>query len=141
MATTSPSIVTMKLTLIGAPTDIGASVAGCRLGPGALRVAGIEKALRAFGVDVRDAGDVIGPSNPQSPPVDGYRHLPEVIEWNRAVRDVVAAELADGRMPVLMGGDHSLAMRQHQCHRRALSQGWQEAACHLGGRPRRHQHQ
>ena len=104
MATTSPSIVTMKLTLIGAPTDIGASVAGCRLGPGALRVAGIEKALRAFGVDVRDAGDVIGPSNPQSPPVDGYRHLPEVIEWNRAVRDAVAAELADGRMPVLMGG-------------------------------------
>ena len=110
MAIESPSIVTMKLTLIGAPTDIGASVAGCRLGPGALRVAGIEKALRAFGVDVRDAGDVIGPPNPQSPPVDGYRHLPEVIEWNRAVRDAVAAELADGRMPVLMGGDHSLAI-------------------------------
>lgn len=100
----------MKLTLIGAPTDIGASVAGCRLGPGALRVAGIGKALRAFGVDVRDAGDVTGPPNPQSPPVDGYRHLPEVIEWNRAVRDAVAAELADGRMPVLMGGDHSLAI-------------------------------
>ena len=110
MAIESPSIVTMKLTLIGAPTDIGASVVGCRLGPGALRVAGIEKALRAFGVDVRDAGDVAGPPNPQGPPVDGYRHLPEVIEWNRAVRDAVAAELVDGRMPVLMGGDHSLAI-------------------------------
>lgn len=110
MAIESPSIVIMKLTLIGAPTDIGASVAGCRLGPGALRVAGIGKALRALGVDVRDAGDVTGPPNPQTLPVDGYRHLPEVIEWNLAVRDAVAAELADGRMPVLMGGDHSLAI-------------------------------
>lgn len=98
------------VSLIGVPTDIGASRLGCRMGPQALRVAGIEAALGAFGADVRDCGDLSGPPNPELPPVDGYRHLPEVIEWNRAVYGAVSAELNDGRMPLLMGGDHSLAI-------------------------------
>lgn len=100
----------MPLSLIGAPTDVGASVAGCRLGPGALRVAGIGAALEALGQDVRRVGDIDGPPNPQTPPVDGYRHLPEVIAWNVALRDAVAAELAEGRTPIVLGGDHSLAI-------------------------------
>lgn len=100
----------MELSLIGAPTDVGASVAGCRLGPGALRVAGIGRALGALGCDVKDTGDLTGPPNPMTPPVDGYRHLPEVAAWNVAVRHAVARELADGRLPILLGGDHSLAI-------------------------------
>ena len=100
----------MPLSLIGAPTDVGASVAGCRLGPGALRVAGIGAALEALGQDVRQVGDLTGPPNPQQPPVDGYRHLDEVIAWNTALRDAVAGELADGRLPIVLGGDHSLAI-------------------------------
>ncbi|WP_300080126.1 arginase [Propioniciclava sp.] len=100
----------MELSLIGAPTDVGASVAGCRLGPGALRVAGIGRGLTALGRDVTDTGDVDGPPNPMQPPVGGYRHLDEVVAWNVAVRDRVADALAAGRLPVLMGGDHSLAI-------------------------------
>lgn len=100
----------MELSLIGAPTDIGASVAGCRLGPGALRVAGIGRGLRALGRDVVDAGDLHGPINPMTPPVDGYRHLPEVIAWNELVRDAVGEALASGRLPIMLGGDHSLAV-------------------------------
>jgi arginase len=73
-------------------------------------VAGIGPALAAFGCDVRDVGDLVGPDNPQLPPVDGYRHLDEVISWNRAVYHATAAELADGRLPILLGGDHSLAI-------------------------------
>ena len=99
-----------EVSLIGAPTDIGASRLGCRLGPQSLRVAGIAAALRQFGCDVVDTGDLAGPDNPQLPPVNGYRHLPEVIEWNRAVYDATAAELAGGRLPILLGGDHSLAI-------------------------------
>lgn len=98
------------LSLIGAPTDVGASVAGCRLGPGALRVAGIGRALASFGCDVRAVGDVPGPPNPMAAAVGGYRHLAEVTAWNRGVRDAVAAELADGRLPVVLGGDHSVAV-------------------------------
>lgn len=99
-----------NMSLIGAPTDIGASVIGARLGPGALRIAGLQQALESFGNDVRDLGDIVGPDNPLRPPVDGYRHLPEVIEWNRLVRDAVATELADGRLPIVLGGDHCLAI-------------------------------
>lgn len=99
-----------KVSLIGAPTDIGASRLGCRLGPQALRVAGIAQALERFDCEVRDVGDLTGPENPQESPVDGYRHLPEVIEWNRAVYAATAAELAQGRLPILLGGDHSLAI-------------------------------
>ena len=98
------------VSLIGAPTDIGASVIGARLGPGALRVAGIQKALEGFGNTVVDVGDLAGPDNPELPPVDGYRHLPEVIAWNTTLRNAVGEELGKGRLPITMGGDHCLAM-------------------------------
>ncbi len=99
-----------SISLIGAPTDIGASVIGARLGPGALRVAGVVKALEAFGNDVKDCGDIAGPDNPMLPPVDGYRHLPQVVEWNRTLHDAVSAELGSGRLPITLGGDHCLAV-------------------------------
>ncbi len=99
-----------RVSLIGAPTDVGASLKGCRLGPAALRVAGIGTALRGFDCDVRDTGDLTGPPNPEGPPVNGYRHLPEVIAWNRAVHQATTRELADGRLPILLGGDHCLAV-------------------------------
>jgi arginase len=98
------------VSLIGAPTDIGASVIGARLGPQALRVAGIGQGIAGFGLKVHDCGDLTGPDNPQLPPVNGYRHLPEVIEWNRRLHDAVHAELVAGRLPVVLGGDHCLAV-------------------------------
>ena len=98
------------VTLFGVPTDIGASRRGASMGPEALRVAGLVEAIAARGVDVRDAGDVQGPRNPTSPPVDGYRHLDEVVAWNRAVFEASTRELQAGRMPSLLGGDHCLAM-------------------------------
>lgn len=98
------------ISLIGAPTDVGASTIGGRLGPAAMRVAGLAEALEGYGNEVVDLGDLDGPPNPQSPPVDGYRHLPEVVEWNRLVRDATLAELRQGRLPILLGGDHCLAV-------------------------------
>ena len=100
----------VRVSLIGAPTDIGASRLGCRLGPQALRVAGIVESLEAFGCEVRDVGDLAGPANPQEPPVNGYRHLAEVATWNRAVFEATTYELASGRLPILLGGDHCLAI-------------------------------
>ena len=98
------------VSLIGAPTDIGAGHRGASMGPEALRVAGIAARLAARGLDVRDGGNLTGPVNPWQPPQDGYRHLPEVVAWYRAVLDAVYAELASGRLPILLGGDHCLAM-------------------------------
>lgn len=98
------------ITLIGAPTDIGAGARGASMGPEALRVAGLVQALQAQGLEVQDRGNLHGPSNPWHPPRDGYRHLPEVTAWNRAVHDAVYAELAAGHIPILLGGDHCLAI-------------------------------
>lgn len=98
------------VSLIGVPTDVGAGHRGARMGPDALRIAGLGEALLARGVDVADTGNVQGPANPWTGPVDGYRHLEEVVAWNRAVMDATAAELARGRLPIMMGGDHCLAM-------------------------------
>ncbi|MFG6468830.1 arginase [Roseateles sp. BYS87W] len=99
-----------NVSLIGAPTDIGAGARGASMGPEAMRVAGLAEALRARGVDVVDRGNLSGPANPWLPPVDGYRHLNEVVAWNQAVHDAVYAELKTGRMPMLLGGDHCLGL-------------------------------
>ncbi|TXI44350.1 MAG: arginase [Lysobacter sp.] len=98
------------VSLIGAPTDIGAGHRGARMGPDALRIAGLGEALIARGVDVIDRGDLRGPANPWLPPIDGYRHLDQVVAWNKALMEAVAAELAQGRMPIVLGGDHCLGI-------------------------------
>ncbi|OWQ49253.1 arginase [Roseateles noduli] len=108
------------VSLIGAPTDVGAGARGASMGPEALRVAGLAEALRAHGVEVKDCGNLVGPSNPWLPPTEGYRHLDEVTAWNQAVHDAVYAELNGGRMSVLLGGDHclglgSIAAVAHHC--------------------------
>jgi arginase len=80
------------------------------MGPEAMRVAGLAAALEARGVDVIDRGNLSGPSNPWLPPVNGYRHLPEVVAWNQAVHEAMYAELKTGRLPILLGGDHCLGI-------------------------------
>ena len=98
------------LQLIGAPTDIGASARGACMGPEALRVAGLRQALEGRGLQVRDGGNLSGPANPWLPPVQGYRHLPEVVQWNQRVFDAVYAALQRGHLPMVLGGDHSLGL-------------------------------
>lgn len=100
----------VAVSLIGVPTDIGAGHRGARLGPEALRIAGLPEALAARGVDVRDCGNLDGPVNPWSAPVDGYRHLDEVVAWNRLLMQATRRELEAGRLPVMLGGDHCLGV-------------------------------
>ncbi|MGN6237712.1 arginase [Dyella sp.] len=99
-----------SISLIGVPTDIGAGHRGASMGPEALRVARLAEKLAKRGLDVVDRGNVAGPMNPWQPPVEGYRHLAEVAAWNRGVFDAVHAELVAGHLPVMLGGDHCLAI-------------------------------
>lgn len=96
--------------LIGAPTDVGASTRGASMGPEAMRVADIAGALQRNGLDVVDGGNLSGPANPWHQPIDGMRHLDEVVAWNRGVFDASYGCLQDGRFPLLLGGDHCLAI-------------------------------
>ncbi|KNZ33466.1 MAG: arginase [Methylibium sp. NZG] len=99
-----------SISLIGAPTDIGAGSRGASMGPEALRVAGIVPVLQGHGLEVLDRGNLTGPANPWLPPVNGYRHLDEVVAWNLAVHQAMHTELALGRLPILLGGDHCLGI-------------------------------
>jgi arginase len=110
MNTATIEVPLKGVSLIGAPTDIGAGTRGASMGPEALRVAGIGPLLQSHGLDVRDCGNLSGPPNPWLPPQQGYRHLDGVVAWNRSVHDAVYAELKAGRFPLLMGGDHCLGI-------------------------------
>ena len=98
------------ISLIGAPTDIGAGSRGASMGPEALRVAQIQLALQNHGLQVNDLGNLAGPANPWLPPVNGYRHLAEVLAWNLLVHHAVHGELEAAHLPILLGGDHCLAI-------------------------------
>jgi arginase len=120
--------------LIGAPTDIGAGTRGASMGPEALRVAQLQAVLEAQGLQVLDRGNLGGPPNPWQPPRDGYRHLHEVTEWNRLVHGAVYSELLGGHLPILLGGDHSLAIgsvsavaKYCRSHQRKLRVLWFDA--------------
>ena len=103
--------MTSRIQLIGAPTDAGASVRGCSMGPEALRVAGIVPALRGLGLEVVDSGNLTGPITPRDDTRHGpHRNLDEVVAWNRALFDAVGHALDQGDIPLTMGGDHCLAI-------------------------------
>ena len=106
----APNPRALGVSLIGVPTDIGAGSLGARMGPEALRVAGVAQAIAHMGVDVRDCGNLQGPANPWATAINGFRHLDEVVQWNRLLHDATYAELCAGRMPIMLGGDHCLAI-------------------------------
>ena len=104
------------IALIGAPTDAGAAQAGARLGPDALRVAGLAHALRAQGLAVHDLGNLPGPTVDAEWPCAitsanaKLHHLQACIDWSTLAHHAVAQALAAGEVPLLLGGDHHLAM-------------------------------
>ena len=102
--------MTQHIRIIGAPTDVGAGTRGASMGPEAFRVAGLQATLEAHGLRVTDQGNLSGPANPWQGPISGYRHLVEVAAWNHAVHEAVLAALSEGAMPLLLGGDHCLAI-------------------------------
>ena len=107
---TTQRLLQRPIHLIGAPTDVGAGVRGSSMGPEALRVAGLVDMLQRRGLQVIDGGNLSGPGNPWQAPVNGYRHLAEVAAWNESVHAAVHSALTQGDFPMLMGGDHCLAI-------------------------------
>jgi arginase len=97
--------------ILGAPVEAGAGVAGCAMGPAMLRTAGIMTALKDLGHDVVDRGDVVPGDLPEAAPPKGKaRHSAEISAWARALAHETHAVIRDGRLPIVLGGDHSLAM-------------------------------
>ena len=106
----------LPVSLIGAPCDVGANTGGADLGPAAFRKVGLLEGLQAAGCNVHDCGDLsvqedwLPDAHVSSQDQLGYKELHAVMLWNQAVYQQVAQALRSGRLPVLLGGDHSLAM-------------------------------
>lgn len=102
--------MTKNISLIGAPSDVGAGDRGATMGPEALRVAGIADTLGKLGLTVKDTGNLFGPKNPEAAPVAGYRHLKENVIWCQNIQEAVFTEITDGNLPIMLGGDHAMSI-------------------------------
>lgn len=97
--------------LIGAPIDDGQRHPGCLMGPAAYRVAGLAPAIRDLGHRVTDWGDLGLPDLTAATCPNPLVHsLPQVLGWTQVLRDRTDDALSQGALPIILGGDHSLAL-------------------------------
>jgi arginase len=101
----------MKAAIIGAPLDLGAGRRGVDMGPSAIRYAGLEERLGALGVDVVDRGNVATPiAEATSEDDERARFLPAIRQTCERIAELVGAALDEDRIPIVLGGDHSIAL-------------------------------
>jgi arginase len=99
------------VTIIGVPLDLGAGRRGVDMGPSALRVAGLADRVRELGYEVRDNGDLpVKIAETQGPGDPTRKYLKEILEVCVLLRDSVERAVGEGSLPVVLGGDHSIAM-------------------------------
>ncbi|MCA8970678.1 MAG: arginase [Planctomycetes bacterium] len=98
------------LRLIGVPMDLGADRRGVDMGPSAFRSAGFSAAVRRLGYEVRDHGNV-EVATPEVRTVGSVqaKYLQEIVDACDELRSVVWTALDNGEMPIVVGGDHSIA--------------------------------
>ena len=95
--------------MIGVPLDFGASRRGVEMGPAALRIAEMAESLRAMGHTVTDVGDIAVPQRATIPSdVAGCSFLPLITKACEELADETADAVAEGEVPLVLGGDHSL---------------------------------
>jgi arginase len=99
------------VTIVGAPLDLGQGRRGVDMGPSAIRYAGLEERLASFGCTVVDHGNVLAPE-PEALAVqdERARFLPEILEACARLAGLVRDVVAEGSVPLVLGGDHSIAM-------------------------------
>jgi arginase len=102
--------VARAVTVIGAATSAGSHHAGQEHAPAALRAAGFVDRLADAGLDVADLGDVVTSAFTPDAVAATARSLPEVVRVAGVVADAVAAALAAGRLPVVLGGDCTISL-------------------------------
>ncbi|WP_049987415.1 arginase [Halobellus rufus] len=108
--------MTRTVRVIGAPTDYGANRRGVDMGPSAIRYAGLAEQLERAAVEVVDDGDVRAPrAEERDPEAERFasgraKFLRETREVATGLADRVERALGDGEVPLVLGGDHSVAI-------------------------------
>jgi arginase len=101
----------LKIRIIGVPMDLGQSRRGVDMGPSALRVAGLQSRLKGLGHTVEDIGNIVV----KQPEEQHYgekraKYLKEISGTCRDLAEITDHALAEGFMPLVLGGDHSIAV-------------------------------
>src|SRR5664279_4739466 len=104
------NVETKHIRIIGVPLDLGQSRRGVDMGPSAMRVAGLEVKLEALGYDVEDGGNVpVALAETKSEGDPNAKYLKEITETCSKEAELVVKTLEAGQVPVVLGGDHSIA--------------------------------
>jgi arginase len=100
-----------NISIIGVAIDLGAGTPGVSLGPSAIRYAGVIERLTNIGYNVKDEGDILA-NRPISPETDGVKlkFLDEIARVNTELCNKVSRVMEEGRFPLVLGGDHSIAI-------------------------------
>lgn len=96
--------------ILGVPLDLGGNRRGVDMGPSAIRIAGLGPRLEALGYAVQDKGDLVAPIRETRPqPDDRKKYIDDIARICRDLFAHVSASLDGGAIPLVLGGDHSLA--------------------------------
>ena len=100
-----------KAKIIGVPMDLGAGRRGVDMGPSAIRIAGLNQAIKLLGYEVSDAGNVhVRPAESIERTSPRAHFLAQIAEAAEELAAMVEAGLEEGALPVILGGDHSIAI-------------------------------
>lgn len=100
-----------KISIVGAPMDLGQLRRGVDMGPSAIRYAGVVERLESLGYQVDDLGDIeIGRDRLTTDPLTGLRNLEAVVQASAKIAEKVDKIMKEGSFPLVLGGDHSIAI-------------------------------
>ncbi|HSJ23951.1 MAG TPA: arginase [Longimicrobiales bacterium] len=101
----------MEVDIIGVPLDFGTDKRGVDLGPDAIRYAGLHSRIRQLGHTAKDRGDVIVAVRDELDAGDPrLRYLDPILDVQKQLMERVRESVSSGRMPVVLGGDHSVGL-------------------------------
>lgn len=99
-----------NISIIGVPMDLGADRRGVDMGPSAIRYAGIVSRLEGMGYSIKDIGDIAVARPHTFSETENHKYLDQVVDANALLAEAVSREMEEGRFPLVLGGDHSIAM-------------------------------
>jgi len=99
-----------RISIVGAPLDLGAGRRGVDMGPSALRLAGLNAKLSSLGYEVEDLGNVPVAQQESTPTgAENAKYLPQIAKTCASLATMVESVIGAGKFPLVLGGDHSIA--------------------------------
>jgi arginase len=100
-----------EVQIIGVPVDLGTQRLGVDMGPNALRYFGLITILQQAGLRVKDLGNIaVPPPESRAMGLKNLKYLPEIVDTSERLAELTAEATKDGAFPLVLGGDHSLAI-------------------------------